>query len=276
MTNTPALRILFAVSLTSALVACGVAPTTSSGSNEETGDEDGVGTVESGLVLPSRCYGKMLQPTPLEVQQPIGQAMTLRVNRKCDSGAALVDRKIRIYARKYEGGVASAPQLLVDWTDWPASQYRFETSWTAGVPLSSGTMSAGRYQIYSYVLNSSLYSDWANNDTYARQMSTRSDNTYVELVDPGSWSSSAWGACSVSCGGGTQTRTNSCVDASNAPLASRFCLSSAPSTSQACNTSACASNSCVGHCGGFAGLCACDTDCTLFNDCCSDYAAICN
>lgn len=60
MTNTPALRILFAISLTSALVACGVAPTTSSGSNEETGDEDGVGTVESGLVLPSRCYGKML------------------------------------------------------------------------------------------------------------------------------------------------------------------------------------------------------------------------
>ncbi len=268
MSQVASMHIVSIIALAATIAACVGVPSTPDTSD----DPDGVGTAESALG-PARCYGKMLQPSPLEVQQPIGQPMTLRVNRQCDPGAPLVTRKIRIYARRYEGGVAGAQQLLVDWTDWPGAQYRFDVPWSAGTSL-SGSLPPGRYQIYSYTINASLYADWVANDAYARQMSTRSDNTYVEIVEPGTWTSSAWGACSAPCGGGAQSRTNTCVDAASAPLAARMCLGTAPSTSQACNSQACG-GSCVGHCNGMSAGCFCDTMCEMAGDCCSDYQAVC-
>jgi hypothetical protein len=199
------------------------------------GDEEPVGTQASAVVLPPRCYGKMLKPTPLELVQPSGQPMTLRVNRTCLQGAPLLDRKIRIYAK----GSSGVQQMLMDWTDWAGGTYRFESPWTAGRRLDGEVLPPGRYQIYSYTIHASLLDDWLANDPYARNMSTRSDNTYVEIVDPGSWSSGDWGACSAACGGGTQTRTNTCVDGGSNPIESRLCLAGEPSVSQACNESAC-------------------------------------
>jgi hypothetical protein len=202
-------------------------------------DEAELGTARSALLLPARCYGKMLKPMPLDYEQPVGLAMTLRINRTCLTGAPLVDRKIRVYIRRHDGGLVGPQQLLVDWSDWPGGQYRFEAPWTAGHLLAGGDLVPGRYQIFSYTVNASLYDDWVNGDSYARNMSTRSDNTYVELHDPGTWSSGSWGACSAACGGGTQTRTNTCVDGGANPLDARMCLDAEPASSQTCNPDAC-------------------------------------
>lgn len=66
-------------------------------------------------------------------------------------------------------------------------------------------------------------------------------------VDPsiwggGAWQVTAWGACSVSCGGGTQTRTVSCVSSSGNSLPDSKCPTPKPDTSQACNTQGCPCN----------------------------------
>ena len=64
-----------------------------------------------------------------------------------------------------------------------------------------------------------------------------------------SYATGNWGACSVDCGGGTQTRTVTCQrrDATNSNLdvqtvADSFCAAhglTKPTTSQSCNTQSC-------------------------------------
>ena len=54
------------------------------------------------------------------------------------------------------------------------------------------------------------------------------------------WATSAWSACSASCGPGTQTRTvGNCVDHLGATVPNSACHFSKPSTSQACNLGSC-------------------------------------
>jgi len=53
------------------------------------------------------------------------------------------------------------------------------------------------------------------------------------------WTPSAWGGCSASCGGGTQTRTVSCTRGDGTPLNEIYCTDSKPALSQSCNTQAC-------------------------------------
>lgn len=244
-----ALRLVAMSAIATTLVHCAHEPTDS--------DDDSVDETSSALEgLPPRCYGKMLVPAPLELDQPIGQPMTLRINRQCDSRAPLVDRKIRVYVRRVDGG--GGPQVMIrDWSDWPGGQYRFEAPWTAGLAADGSTLPAGRYRMYSYTLNASLYGDWVANDPYARNMSRLSDNTYVELRDPGTWSPSAWSACSSACGGGTQSRTVACHAAGAVVVADRMCLAPEPSSEEACNTEPCtyawsagAFGACSASCGG--------------------------
>ena len=53
-----------------------------------------------------------------------------------------------------------------------------------------------------------------------------------------SWSIGAWSACSVSCGGGTQSRVVTCVRNDGKTVEDSLC-GSKPVTSQVCNTQAC-------------------------------------
>jgi len=75
------------------------------------------------------------------------------------------------------------------------------------------------------------------------QISESGDVTLAELYDTGvsvngGWSSyGSWGSCSVSCGGGTQSRTRSCNNPSRA-YGGVDC-SGSTSESQSCNTQSC-------------------------------------
>lgn len=56
-----------------------------------------------------------------------------------------------------------------------------------------------------------------------------------------SWEVGAFGACSTSCGGGTQTRTVTCKRSDGLTKADNFCwdVGTKPATSQVCNTQSC-------------------------------------
>ena len=55
-----------------------------------------------------------------------------------------------------------------------------------------------------------------------------------------SWASSGFGACTVSCGGGTQTQQVVCKqDGTSNQVADNLCTAAKPATSQQCNTDAC-------------------------------------
>lgn len=67
--------------------------------------------------------------------------------------------------------------------------------------------------------------------------SSQSCNTQACLTY--NWVSSGWSTCSSSCGGGSQTRTFSCVDSNGTTVDNSLCTTPIPPTAQACNTQTC-------------------------------------
>ena len=62
-----------------------------------------------------------------------------------------------------------------------------------------------------------------------------------------SWSLGGWGGCSASCGGGTQTRSVTCVRNDGVVMPDAVCaklVGAKPATSQACNTPSCVGSNC--------------------------------
>jgi len=58
-----------------------------------------------------------------------------------------------------------------------------------------------------------------------------------------SWNQNvAWGACSVDCGGGTQTRGLQCLSSSGSQVTNDLCTATKPTTSQSCGAAACPSS----------------------------------
>ncbi|XRB04552.1 TNFR-Cys domain-containing protein [Pycnococcus provasolii] len=55
-----------------------------------------------------------------------------------------------------------------------------------------------------------------------------------------SYTTGSWSSCSASCGGGTQTRSVACKRSDGQSVSDSYCSESLPSTSQSCNTQACA------------------------------------
>lgn len=72
------------------------------------------------------------------------------------------------------------------------------------------------------------------------------------------WNPTAWGTCSLSCGGGTHSRTVSCKRSDGAAAPDTSCDGAKPPTSESCNTQSCctpswyvyAQDGCSASCGG--------------------------
>jgi hypothetical protein len=58
-----------------------------------------------------------------------------------------------------------------------------------------------------------------------------------------SWQTGAWGSCSASCGGGTQSRSVWCQRDDGTIVADSYCTGTKPSTTQPCNTQPCCTTS---------------------------------
>ena len=64
------------------------------------------------------------------------------------------------------------------------------------------------------------------------------------------WQTSSWGACSETCGGGTQTRSVWCEDDGGGTVPNSYCGGGKPAESQSCNASPCAVDGVCGSADG--------------------------
>lgn len=80
------------------------------------------------------------------------------------------------------------------------------------------------------------------------------------------WRAGNWGACSVSCGGGTQSRPVWCERNDGVVVPDALCGGARPSGSQSCNPQACCVPSCEGRCGGASDGCGgtCNAPCATY------------
>lgn len=210
------MRSLLAVTFVSlaGLAACGQATPA---------DED-VETITQ--AVGTTCFAQIRRPLPADAVVSIGPNITLRVSstQTCPSGVTPEPLAYRFYvegpAGKYDVQGPGA------WTTSTSAVFP-----TTGLP-------AGRYRFYAYSLPQSMVAAWQANDATARAASTRSGSTYTQLVAE-HWDTGAWSTCTKACGGGTQTRTVTCLDGADQPQADAACATTKPATTQACQTASC-------------------------------------
>jgi thrombospondin motif-containing protein 9 len=96
-----------------------------------------------------------------------------------------------------------------------------------------------------------------NDGTVATTCDDKQPPTTQTCINPtlcANWKTGEWGQCSATCGGGTQTRSVSCID-TNGNISTN-CLETKPNTTQPCNTQACGRwatepwGGCTVNCGG--------------------------
>ncbi|MDD2907924.1 MAG: FISUMP domain-containing protein [Candidatus Gracilibacteria bacterium] len=79
----------------------------------------------------------------------------------------------------------------------------------------------------------------ANNHLVTKQYVDNAIAVALSSTYSYSWDTGAYGTCSVSCGGGTQTRTVSCKRNDGTIVVDSFCSGTKPTTSQTCNINVC-------------------------------------
>ena len=79
----------------------------------------------------------------------------------------------------------------------------------------------------------------SDSDCYGNKPTTSQMCNVQTCTDDYTWLIGDWGACSVACGGGTETRTVICKDVSGTTVADGQCTSPKPEVSQNCNSQAC-------------------------------------
>jgi len=121
------------------------------------------------------------------------------------------------------------PSTTMSTTDYSSCSY----SWSYGAwstPSGCGSVTATRSATCVRSDGTAVSSSYCGTPTTTTSTTDYSSCSY-------SWSYGSWGACSVSCGGGTQTRSATCVRSDGAAVSSGYC--GTPVTSQSCNTQAC-------------------------------------
>jgi hypothetical protein len=120
-------------------------------------------------------------------------------------------------------------------TDYSSCTYSWaSTGWS--VPAACGSTTATR-TVYCQRSDGTTVADASC--TSAKPATSQPATDYSTCTYSNSYGT--WGSCSASCGGGTQTRTATCMRSDGSAVSSANCP--APTTSQSCNTQSCYSYS---------------------------------
>jgi|GEM_PF-5383497 len=160
------------------------------------------------------------------------------------------------WASPCDGGCSQASPTRV-----PGWRYATEAEWSAKPDKSAflkpdqSLICAAQYFDYTY-----SHCDYSN-DPVRTPQGGYAESWYIYDCAgsaTSSWSMSQWGACSASCGGGTQTREVVCKNVDQQIVADEQCPQPKPAVTQACNTQTCNNYSwntgewseCSASCGG--------------------------
>jgi hypothetical protein len=127
------------------------------------------------------------------------------------------------------------PASTTPTTDYSSCTYSWASSgWS--VPAACGSTTATR-SVWCQRSDGSTVADGSCSGTKPATSTPTTDYSTCTYSN----SYGGWGSCSASCGGGTQTRSATCVRSDGSAVSSAYC--STPTTSQSCNTQSCYSYS---------------------------------
>lgn len=231
---TKSLSVLSLLSI-AGLIHCASSVEPSSGSAPAVTDQG----LEPAALPTDRCVAEIERPIPADLVLKLGTEITFKTGGAICPVGQNDKLAYRYYVEKVDqnGNILSARKSPQGPTEWSLTKSTFDTSVLDG---------PGRYRIYGFSLPRTMIAAWQANDPTARARSTRTGNAYVEFVTT-SWGSAAPLACSVTCGGGTQTVPAACKDNNGLTRPDSWCTGNKPADgSQACNAQACglATNTC--------------------------------